>query len=599
MIIWAGFELASTSESLNRIIKYYSYLFTFPSRNSILISIFLISLFSGILSHLIVFGLQSVFKGVLYGMFGLAFPIFISDLLTQSMYKHETILNPRRFNILSFCSCIIFFIILLFYSLLSIITNNSAFLMRGIVLTSISSIGIRTLILLSFTKGIIKNLITAIIQPLLIFIMSVLLDNNLLSVSFYSVFFSASILFLGALVVIFTLALWKIDDLRIIPLFRAFMSAWTEQYNEPLEHELLKFSKETTVEIDKLSYFDSLSNILGNLIVPYVHPGPFRNVGSSALSLEICKEFETLTLVTHGISTHETDMASSSDLRRIISDIKNSTNSINAKKCTPLIREEVKGAKASCQIFGKVALISLTLSPQSHDDLPNIVKDSIQKEAKKLGYEALVIDAHNCLDFNELNTEYEINNLISAAYNALYKASSTEQYSFSIGFSKVNPKEWGVGHGMGTCGIGLMAITTQAGGKYVYVVVDSNNVIKGLREVILSKLFQLGFDEGEILSSYTHLVNAVGASTQGYHPFGELIDWKSILTYIEQAYSKLQMVSSSVNLSRSITSGIKIIGSDGIRLIREIIIESFKRFVIISSIAIPVSFICAGLVILL
>ena len=100
--------------------------------------------------------------------------------------------------------------------------------------------------------------------------MSVLLDNNLLSVSFYSVFFSASILFLGALVVIFTLALWKIDDLRIIPLFRAFMSAWTEQYNEPLEHELLKFSKETTVEIDKLSYFDSLSNILGNLIVPKI-----------------------------------------------------------------------------------------------------------------------------------------------------------------------------------------------------------------------------------------------------------------------------------------------------------------------------------------
>jgi len=446
----------------------------------------------------------------------------------------------------------------------------------------------------------VKNCLAAITQPLLIYLMSTNLYQNLSSISLNLVLISSTILLSGSSVILVTLSFWKISDLKIIPFFRAFITAWTEQYNEPLEYELSKISKKITVETDKLTFTDPSGKCIGNLIVPYIHPGPFRNVGSSGLGYEICKAFnDNLTFVAHGISNHEADMVSRNDISIVISNIKNTPDSNRSNICTIMSRAEINGAKASCQIFGNIALISLTLSPKSHDDIPDVVKESIRKEAANLGLQAVIVDAHNCLDFEDFLDEYDADNLIVAAHNALLKASALDQIPFTIGFSSIRPDGWNLDQGMGPCGIGLIALTTINGGRYAYAVIDSNNMIKGLREVILSKLSQLGFNDGEVFTSDTHLVNAIGATTRGYHPFGEVLDWDKVLNYIKIAYSNLEMFTSYVNFSRTSTIGIRVIGSDGLLLLKDILRSSFTRFITITLVTLPLSFILAGLIIYL
>jgi len=68
-----------------------------------------------------------------------------------------------------------------------------------------------------------------------------------------------------------------------------------------------------------------------------------------------------------------------------------------------------------------------------------------------------------------------------------------------------------------------------------YVTIDGNNMVSGLREKILQRLNKLGFDDGEVLTTDTHVVNGVILTPRGYHPLGEAMDQEKFINYIEQA----------------------------------------------------------------
>jgi putative membrane protein len=544
------------------------------------------------LSFCLAFGPIGLAQGLIFGVMAITAPVIASDLVTETLYRGDPLLNPRRISIISFVWCLAGGALLVVFGILSGFTGRPDLLLRGILLTVYSSVGIRTIIFSVFsTRSLAKTAMAIGFQPLLMLTGTYLFFPQVWQVSPSVLLIILALILLGPVILLIRLRLWSLGPIRIIPLFRGFVYAWAEQYNETLEDQLATISESVRLEADELS-FSASEECLGNFVAPYIHPGPFRNVGSSCISTVITDGMSCETLVVHGISSHDRDMVMSRDMERIVSALKEPSNQLKSGICTPMVRAEVSGAKASCQIFGSVALLTLTLSPKSHDDIPDMVKDRVREAASKQGLEAVIVDAHNCLDSEDLIFEVDEKNLIDAAENAMIKAKKSNSGSFNAGFRRIRPSEWGPNEGMGTCGIGVLVVETNAG-KNAYIVFDSNNIIQGLREEILARVSSLNFVEAEVMSSDTHMVNAIGATDRGYHPAGEMMEHKKVIQYVEEALKGVELSPAEVSFMRVAVDDVPIIGIKGIEVLRDVVKTSFSVFIRTAAIALPLSFVAA------
>ncbi|MDH5687400.1 MAG: DUF2070 family protein, partial [Candidatus Bathyarchaeota archaeon] len=120
------------------------------------------------------------------------------------------------------------------------------------------------------------------------------------------------------------------------------------------------------------------------------------------------------------------------------------------------------------------------------------------------------------------------------------------------------------GIGPGGISVTLVKVGDQRVG---YVTIDGNNMVSGLREEILTGLKAMGLDDGEILTTDTHVVNGVVKVDRGYHPVGEAIDREKLIRYIEtaalDAIERLDAAESSWCVEE--VRGVKIIGEEYLR----------------------------------
>ncbi|MGW8289492.1 MAG: DUF2070 family protein, partial [Candidatus Bathyarchaeia archaeon] len=184
-----------------------------------------------------------------------------------------------------------------------------------------------------------------------------------------------------------------------MPLFRAFMLNWVAALNSPFEALLEKLGENEDIEVTFLK-FDS-HKPKAAIIVPLVHPGPFKNIGSSLLPSLLKHDFEKAfgcdTCVPLGILGHELDLASQAQNQKIISQVIESAKfPASAERATPFVKVTEGFVTASSQVFGKTAFLSFTLAPKTTEDLPQELGRIINEEAEKLGLECnIVVNAHN------------------------------------------------------------------------------------------------------------------------------------------------------------------------------------------------------------
>jgi len=359
--------------------------------------------------------------------------------------------------------------------------------------------------------------------------------------------------------------------------------AWAEEYSQPLEKEIMRVAVYRELDTDMVTFTRSDGGCLVNFVVPYIHPGPFLNVGSSAMSKVMTDRLSALgctTIVCHGVSTHDLDMTRSSDIEKIVEAILASRGVGLGSKCSPMTRAEVEGAKASCQLFGSVALFTLTMAPKSHDDIPISVLSRIRNDLSEEGIKAVVVDAHNSLLKADSLTDVDAENLHRAAIEALRRVRREEQRYFSVAAATVVPSEWGLDEGVGPCGISTLLVRLETGETYAYVVFDSNNMTIGLREGLLDIIREEGCIDGEALTSDTHLVNGIGATDRGYYPIGEKTDWDRLFDYVREvirsASSKLAPARAS--FSSASVPNLPIIGENGLNTFRHILDSGFSLF---------------------
>lgn len=574
-------------DASERMVGYYSYLFTFPSRLAMVLEIVAICVVGSTGAFLVSSSMYWNLDGVIHGLVGLALPLLTSDLLVLPLFRGEVLLNPRRFTILTYASSIIYLSTMIPSTAIGEATGHPEFHFMGILFAAGASALLRHLVIRVFSVASAwRNFLAAFLQPVLVFYVTTY---------FFGVDSSSLVKGVTALAILVAsveLLLWEMrrweggeTGIDLIPLFRAFISAWTEDLNGPLEEQITRMGEVMDLDVDSIAFTAETGEPAAAFLAPYIHPGPFRNVGSSGLPValvnRIAEEHGCEALVAHGVSTHERDLTRSEDSIRVSEAVSsNLFSGGGSPSASPFVWAEKEGARASCQLFGDVAVVTLSLSPKSYDDLPCELHERIADSARGIGLAAVVVDSHNSIQFDRGLEDYDPQNLHQAAKAALERAGATSKQPFAVGAARVVPDEWGLDQGMGPCGIAALAVRLENGQTSCYLVVDGNNMVSGLREKVVEAVRAVGVDEAEVVTSDVHLVNAIGKTAGGYHPFGERMDHERLTEYaveaVGNAISRLER--SSAHHALTEIPGLTVLGSKGLSALSLVLESGFDLF---------------------
>lgn len=529
----------SLDESVSKITRRYSSLFTLPSHKKIVLLLGALCLIGGILGILPLFPYTYGFEiGLLFGI-AIFMTTLLSDfLISLSFMRADPIFNLRRCSGLSLFSNFIWFSIIFLGGILSRLFADLNIWAKVFFLGFCVVLVLRLAVFLTVAfADWWKTLLSSFLQPMLcvtpIFFINPVIPLIFLSISIPAILLTVSL---------FAFSLNRIGEKTLgassLSLFRAFLANWTEDLNGPIERFFEQLGSEQDIKVSLMA-FKAQGKMKAMVVVPAFHPGPFKNVGSSLLPSMIQealeKKFSCVVLVPHGLFGHEFDLASQAQNQKVLDAVVSTTDfSPFNSQSTPFIRVEKGRAKASCQIFGKCGFVTLTLAPETTEDLPQELDSTICNEAVKQGLStAIVVNAHNSIG-GSLNLSEAISSLEEAATTSLAKALSHQIMSFEVGAAKILPKEFSLKDGMGPGGITVI-VTKVDDQKAACVTIDGNNMVSGLREKTLSSLNEIGINEGEVLTTDTHAVTGITLTPRGYHPVGEAISHEKLISYVKQA----------------------------------------------------------------
>lgn len=582
---------SSLNKSIDSASKHYSSMFSLPSLRKATVAVSAVCLVIG-LSALAVLPSQKLFYGL---ALGLAFLVltFVSDLVTTKITLiNDPIFSLRRtlavslvgwlvwlvFNVLGIALSVPFGFLI--WVKLCLLGSAAVITLRIIVLIATSTSaqwrkGISillqpTLCLVAFVVFWVNTLVAFPLTQVLIFILiSPLICFLAVSLFFYS------IERLGQ----------KTFSMRSIPLFRAFIVNWATDQNAPMEKYLEEMGEDKDIEVTLLK-FDS-SKPKAAIIVPLVHPGPFKNIGSSLLPSLLKqgfeKEYSCSTCTPLGILGHELDLASQEQNYKIISQVIASAKfKSTADLASPSVTIKEGAATASGQLFGDTLFLSFSLAPETTEDLPQSLGRFVVEEAAKYGLNgSAVVNTHNSItDF--VDVEAHLSELQTAASKCIQEVVKLQTKKFLIGADSVFPKEFSLRNGMGTGGITAIAVQVE-NQKTAYVVIDGNNMVSGLREKILTSLASIGFDESEVFTTDTHAVSALitggRAGRRGYHPVGEAMDQELLIRYIcdvaKNAGANLEVA--SAGYLHFTVPDVRVIGEERLKSITSLVDKVIKK----------------------
>jgi len=523
-------------------ISRYSSLFTLPSARKNHILLGLQCILTGILLSVSYSpSLNGFSLGLELGVILLLATYFGNYATSRWLLHGDLVLDFRRTSFLSLVSNTIMSIFMLLDFIISRSYHTASIELNAATIGIFFSLALRILVFRSVSFSSLWRIgCSTILQPSL-FLLSIFLFPFLPFEPYENILLKLSVAIFAAFLCIHIL-IWSLNSIGLrtvgipsIKLFKAFLANWTEGVTEPLEEIFEHLSEEREIKVSMIA-FRSKNGMKAIIVVPSLHPGPFRNAGSSSMPSMIQKalekKFRCVVSVPHGISGHELDLASQSENMKVLNRILKFEFAGFTGHASPFISLKEGDVTANCQIFGRHALIILTLAPKTMEDLPLELRELIAHEAEKHGFSsALTVDAHNSIS-GYFDAEKIKKPVLHAVSSVLDKAEGTPRMKFEVGAAKVTPSEFTIQDGMGSGGISVIVVNVN-GQRSAYITIDGNNMVSGLREKILSEIKSLKIDNGEVMTTDTHEVNAVIISDLGYHPLGEAISHEKLICYIK------------------------------------------------------------------
>ena len=473
---------------------------------------------------------QTIDSGI-YGIFIAGLPAFISVILTQGIARAEketywvkTELFLSLFYIV-LASCLMLAALLI--SLVFPVDMQKAFLMSLTVPLWLRHVYLSSVITTERKGFPLSFAYPFSILMLMPFSIAGLGGFGLYQISVFIIFSSVSLFFAS-------LFLKAMDRplMAVLGVGGLEFTRWTiEHYKERsergkrmLESIFDRFGEEADISVRTLSFKGK--DISWVFSAHTAHPGPFGEVGGANLPKKLSEMSGIKNLITpHGASLHDMNPTSEKEVLRLAGAIKSSIGGRAVKASAP-VRTRHGEVGVLAQRFGEYLLVVETSSPKGTEDIDPSVAELLEEKVRAMGYEALVfIDGHNCSSDKADETfvysrKYaDIEGAVLEAAQILkdadmFEANAGLGHSYLAGESSIGP-------------MGIFSTVIEAGGRRTaYIVIDGNNMKKGLRESIISEAGKM-VEHAEVMTTDNHYVNRVDG---GKNPVGSSGNEKGIIS---------------------------------------------------------------------
>ncbi|MFX1331739.1 MAG: DUF2070 family protein [Promethearchaeota archaeon] len=313
-------------------------------------------------------------------------------------------------------------------------------------------------------------------------------------------------------------------------LLRAFGYDYLTNNSEPMETTLSKIGEMQNVPMEVLIIRND-AGLVAVGVVEYVHPGPFRQIGSSSLPSAIIEHIEKKhgvpAFIMHGTCTHQQNLTSKKDFPIVMTEVDRLIEETDVHDTISGPHWSDLGRFKVWTLFtGEDVLTISTSAPEFTDDISLDVGRSAADMVRKRMPEikgVSIVDAHNCIDGDAVSVmpgDTEAGEYVGAISSAVFSTIKNPKQRISAGIYRVIPKDVRPDEGMGPGGV--TALVMDGGEREVVLLsLDGNNMELGFREEAIRILKTQGFDDAEVITTDTHIVNAISLSSRGYPPIGQ------------------------------------------------------------------------------
>ena len=358
---------ASLDQSMKKAHRHYSSLFFLPSFRNALVGVAIMCLIAGVISLFFYPSVQGLSLGIVLGV-SIFLLNFLVDWIVSTKVLHDPVFVLRRVVVLSFFGWI-FWLAVIAVGVALGLAFGPIWWVKLCLLGFSVLVTLRTVVLFSIASAnLADRLLAVLLQPVACIIpFAVFWSMQGVALVDFVPFLVVSpfIAVVSAYVFIHILDSMgeEANGVSSITLFKAFMLNWVAALNGPLESFLEKLGEDADVKVSLLK-FDS-SKPKATFIVPLVHPGPFKNIGSSLLPSLLKENFEREiggdSCVPLGLLGHEVHAASQAQNQKIIDHVLQGAKfDASIDKATPLVSVSEGFVTASCQVFGRTAFLSFT-----------------------------------------------------------------------------------------------------------------------------------------------------------------------------------------------------------------------------------------------
>jgi len=319
----------SLSDSMDGALKHYSAMFFLPpyKRAVLTVAVLCIGLI-GLSTYALFPTAQGLINSIALGISLFAITLVVDAVMSKVILKDPIFILRRTVAMSLFCW--IFWVFFLILGVVFALVFDVTWWFKMLLLGFGSVLTLRFIVLLATSSaGVARRFLSVLLWPYLcvsafIGFWSITTGNPVTQALPYLI---AAPVVAYAAVFIFLNSLDKVgkqlNGMPALPLFQAFMLNWVVAANAPLEEHLEKMGENEDIDVTMLR-FDA-GKPKAAIIVPLVHPGPFKNIGSSLLPSLLKKNFEEAygcqTCTPLGILGHELDLASQAQNFKVINQI--------------------------------------------------------------------------------------------------------------------------------------------------------------------------------------------------------------------------------------------------------------------------------------
>ena len=389
------------------------------------------------------------------------------------------------------------------------------FITLGMFLFASFRIGIYTTVL---GASIGKALLVCLIQPMAMFLALVPIEMWIpVLTDFQALAYGAVFLVLASVWSVVTDKAGRPGIKSTHQLVQAYLSSLSKNNPSEVEDIISERAKESKVMTSQIRLHAKNTNTDFRLVLPEIHPGPFHPIGGSNIPYLIYKNLGSSAMVMHSVSNHSLNLPSQTEVESYLASLTKSSVSQQGIDCTEPVTVHINKTRCVGILFGKTAILFLSLSPHGMEDLPLHIKNEIEQFSKNRNFnQALIVDCHNAMGGEISQTDSE--DLLAASKSCLDTLMTKETYQLEFGYANskdmtINAPDLALG------GIGILCLRIN-GKKYFLGWADANNMENGLREAVVKHFSNNGYDLIEICTSDTHYTTKGVRNRNGYYQFG-------------------------------------------------------------------------------